>query len=72
MPSLINYNARSQMVLDMPLCRTIKGQKNMSFLGPKIWNKVSSNIKTSVTTSSLTHPLKRILSRFLVKSEQFY
>ena len=29
MPSLINYNARSQMVLDMPLCRTIKGQKNV-------------------------------------------
>ena len=64
MPSLNNYNTRSQMALDMPLCRTIKGQKSMSFLGPKIWNKVSSNIKTAATTSSFTHrSKKKILSK---------
>ena len=52
------------MVLDIPLCRTIKGQKSISFLGPKIWNKVSLNIKTAATTSSFTHPLKKeILSK---------
>ena len=32
MPSLNNYNTRSRMALDIPLCRTIKGQKGMSFL----------------------------------------
>ena len=64
MPSLNNYNTRSQMALDIPLCRTNKGQKSMSFLGPKIWNKVSSNIKTAATTSSFTHCLKKeILSK---------
>ena len=64
MPSLNNYNTRSQMALDIPLCRTNKGQKSMSFLGPKIWNKVSSNIKTAATTSSFTHRLKKeILSK---------
>ena len=64
MPSLNNYNTRSQMALDIPLCRTIKEQKSMSFLGPKIWNKVSSNIKTAGTTSSFTHGLKKeILSK---------
>ena len=52
------------MALDIPLCRTIKEQKSMSFLGPKIWNKVSSNIKTAATTSSFTHGLKKeILSK---------
>ena len=51
MPSLNNYKTRSQMALDIPLCRTIKLQKSVSFLGPKIWNKVSSNIKTAATTS---------------------
>ena len=52
------------MALDIPLCRTNKGQKSMSFLGPKIWNKVSSNIKTVATTSSFTHRLKKeILSK---------
>ena len=52
MPSLKNQNTRSQMALNIPLCRTIKGQKSMSFLGPKIWNKLSSNMKTAATTAS--------------------
>ena len=30
----------------------------MSFSGPKIWNKLSSNIKTAATTASFTHHLK--------------
>ena len=64
MPSLNNYNTRSQMILDIPLCRTIIGQKDISFLGPKIWNKVSSNIKTAATTATFTHCLKKeILSK---------
>ena len=64
MPSLNNYNTRSQMALDIPLCRTIKGQKSMLFLRLKIWNKISLNIKTATTTSSFTHRLKKeILSK---------
>ena len=47
------------MALDIPLCRTNKGQKSMLFLGPKIWNKVNSNIKTAESTSSFTHRLKK-------------
>ena len=64
MPSLNKYNTRSQIALDTSLCRTIKGQKGMSFFGSKIWNKVSSNIKTVATTSSFTHRLKKeVLSK---------
>ena len=51
MPSLNTYNTRSQMALDIPLCRTNKGRNSMSFLGPNIWNKLSSDIK------ALSHPL---------------
>ena len=52
------------MALDIPLCGIIKGQKSMSFLGPKIWNKLSSNIKTAATTASLRQHLnKEILSK---------
>ena len=29
MPLLTNYNIRSHMALDIPICRTIKGQKSM-------------------------------------------
>ena len=50
------------MTLDIPLCRTNKGQKGMSFLGPKIWNMLCSNIKAAATTASFTHILKKINS----------
>ena len=64
MPSLNDYNIRSKMALDIALCRKIKGQKSMAFFGPKIWNKISSNIKTVATTSSFMHCLKKeILSK---------
>ena len=66
--SLNNYNTRSQMALDIPLCRTNKGQRNMSFDGPKICNKVSSNIKTAATTSSFMHCLKKEILRKLQES----
>ena len=67
MPSLTNNNT-TQMALDIPPCRTNKGQKGMSFLGPKVWNKVNSNIKTAVTTSCFTHRLKKkfLVSNFIV------
>ena len=59
MSPLNNYNTRSQMTLDIPLFRTNKGQKFMSFLGAKIWNMLSSNIKAAATTASFTHSLKK-------------
>ena len=52
-------NRRSQIAFDIAPCRTIKGQNSISFLGPKIWNKLSSNIKTATTTASFTHLLKK-------------
>ena len=59
MSSRNNYNTRSQMALDIPLCTTVKGQKNMSFLGAKIWNKLSSRIKTAATRAFCMHSLKK-------------
>ena len=53
------------MTLDIPLCRTNKGLKSMSFLGPKNWNMLSSNIKAAATPASITHSLKKeILEKF--------
>ena len=59
MSSTSNYNTRLMMALNKPLCRTIKRQKKKFFLGPKIWNKLSSSIKTAATTDSFTHRLKK-------------
>ena len=58
MSFLNNYNTRLQVALDVSLFRIEKGQ-NMSFLGPQIWNKLSSNIKTVATAASFTHGLKK-------------
>ena len=59
MTSINNCNTRSHMALYIPLCRTNKGQKSMSFLGAKIWNMLSSNIQAAATTASFTHSLKK-------------
>lgn len=37
----------------------IKDQKSMSFIGPKIWNKIRLNIKIVATTVSFTHSLRK-------------
>ena len=39
-PSLCRCSKRSQMTLDIPLQKTNTVQKNLSFLGPKIWSKM--------------------------------
>ena len=58
-PSLCRYSARSQMALDIPLQKTITGQKCLSFLGTKIWSKIGPSIKNVRTSSSFIHPIKK-------------
>ena len=53
MPSL---NTRQQMAF--------KGQKSMSFLGPKTCSKLSANIKTAAA-ASFTHGLKNEIAKQL-------
>ena len=57
-PSPDNCNTRSLMALDIPLCRTNKEHKRMSFLGSKIFNNVSTNVKAAATTASFMHVLQ--------------
>ena len=57
------------MISVIPLCRTSKGQKSMSFLGPKFWNMLNSNIKAAANTASFTRSLKLLKK---CNSEQFY
>ena len=47
------------MALDIPLRKTALGQKNISFLGPKIWSKISNDLKVVKTTNCFTHGLKK-------------
>ena len=49
------------MALNIWLFRTNKGQKNMSLLGPVIWNELILNMKTAATSTSFTHGLKKAI-----------
>ena len=45
-------NARSHMVLEIPLEKSLWGKKSISFIGPSIWNKLSNNLNVLNTTAS--------------------
>ena len=62
MPCYNSFSTRSQMALDMPLRKINTGQQALSFLGPKIWTKISHGTKNVRTTASFTHALKREIS----------
>ena len=50
---------RSEMTLDIPLRKTNTGQKSLSFLGPKIWFKISPSIKNARTSFSFMYAMKK-------------
>ena len=47
------------MALDIPLRKTMIGQKSISFLGPKVWSKTNNSLEAVKTTTTLTHVLKK-------------
>ena len=47
------------MALDIPLRKTALGQRNISFLGPKIWSKISNNLQVVKKTNCFKHGLKK-------------
>ena len=64
MPSLIAITLDRRWHWIYHFEEQLKDKKIMSFLGPQVRNKVSSNIKTAATIASFTHPLKKeILSK---------
>ena len=46
------------MVLDIPLGKANAGQQALSFLGTKIWTRISHSTKNVKTMASFTHTLK--------------
>ena len=59
-PSPNRYSTRLQMALDIPLRKSNIGQKNLSFLGPSIWNKITSDLKRVKTAKNFTHQFKKV------------
>ena len=54
-----NYNTRrSTKMLLLPRKNTSNGQKGLSYLGPKYWNILPSEIKLSSSTNAFKHAIK--------------
>ena len=61
-PSFNRYNTRPQVQLDTPLRKTNTLQRALSYLGMKVWTRISHSTNNGKTMGSLTHSLKREIS----------
>ena len=54
------------MALKIPLRKSDLGQKRTSFMGPSIWNKLSSDLKIFNTATLFTHNNKKFVNLYFV------
>ena len=47
--------------LRIPLFKTANGQKSISFLGPKIWNQLSSDVRLAPSLFTFKRRLKEVI-----------
>ena len=45
--------------LNLPFRNCNQGQRGLSFMGSKIWNKLPSEIKTAATNNTFKHDIKK-------------
>ena len=55
----IHNTRRSNFALHIPSCKICYGQKAISYMAPKIWNKIPANIKSKLNMSSFKHAIKK-------------
>ena len=53
------------MALEIPLKKINLGQKNISFTGPSIWNKLRNDLNILNIRTSFTHNYKRLVLKKL-------
>ena len=49
---------RSKFKLNLPIRKSSAGQKCLSYMGPKIWNSLSSDLKSTNSVNSFKHKIK--------------
>ena len=55
----------SHMTLEIPLIKSYLVQKSISFTGPSVWKKLSSNLKILNTTTSFNRDYKKVVLQTL-------
>ena len=54
----IRVTRRSKNKLDKPFRKSNKGQNGLSYLGPKIWNSLNSDLKFAKNVNGFKHKIK--------------
>ena len=58
--------------LCQPYRKTLKGQKELSYLGPSLWNKIDTECKLIANLNTFKHSLKKSFFDQLMKNEEIY
>jgi len=59
----------SKHSLHLPYRTSNQGQRGLSFMGPKIWNKLPSDIKTAGSVNTFKHGIKKTFFDDLKRKE---
>ena len=72
----IRVTRRSKNKLDKPIRKSSRGQNGLTYLGPKIWNSLNSDLKSATNVNSFKHKIKGKFFRDLhtqeISSYMFY
>ena len=60
---------RSKFKLEFPFRKTTSGQKCLSYLGPKIWNDLPSDLKSANNPNTFKHKIKENFFQQIQKEE---
>ena len=60
---------RSNCRLQLPHRNTSYGHKALSFSGPKLWNNLPANIKSSSNINTFKHDIKKLFFKELQKKD---
>ena len=73
-PVVQGYNSRSSFQkLTLPFKSTKRGQKSLSYFGPKIWNGLNSELKMSTCVNNFKHKLKsNFFSQLYIQEDSPY
>ena len=63
---------RSKFKLNPPFRKSSAGQKCLSYLGPKIWNTLSSDLKSTNSINSFKHMIKDNFFQNIQREEKAY
>ena len=62
-------NRRCYLRLELPFKNTFSGQKGLSFVGPRLWNDLSFDLKVCNGANAFKHKVKDDFFRELKKKE---